>query len=154
MTSIIKRSILMIRSVLIGFLLLCSSVSDMLTMEIPDIYFIVISLQSTRFSLENLSGFLVISLIYAAILTFSFLLDKPVPIGMGDAKILASLAFSKGIGCAAYSFAYSSMLSGIYALFLVITRKAKKQDCFAYMPFIFAGYIIYMLIYMLPFQNI
>jgi leader peptidase (prepilin peptidase)/N-methyltransferase len=66
--------------------------------------------------------------------------------GMGDVKYIYAITFLLGFKIAMYGFLIGVLLGGIYALFLVVFRKAKASDTFAYGPFLVIGQILGFLI--------
>ena len=69
-------------------------------------------------------------------------LNRPVPFGMGDVKLLCALA--PGL-CAAELLRLLSaagILAGIYAAFLLMLKKAGPKSQIPFVPFITAGYAL------------
>ena len=134
----------MIRRLFILIILYYASLKDIKSLEIPDFCFILIMLCSKRFSLPNIISFLCVAFVYIALLIASSAFKKEVPIGMGDAKLFAALAFSLGLYSMAKIFCFSSIASGLYALILIITKRSKEKY-FPLAPFILIGYAVFLI---------
>lgn len=109
-------------------------------MEIPDLCPALIVVAGL-FCRRDFSAALCICLAYLLfLLTFSAL-NKEVPVGMGDAKLFSALGFCMGMCNTARVFAASSLLSGLFALFLLIKGKEKNYR-FPFGPFIALGFFL------------
>jgi len=85
-----------------------------------------------------LAAFLICAVIASA-------LNLSMPFGMGDAKLLSALGLSFGAEGLWVTFSVASLAAGLYALILVIMKKANKKDRIAFGPFIVLGFIVYFL---------
>ncbi len=109
-------------------------------MEIPDFCPVLIA-TAGLFCKHDLLGALCICFIYLLSLFVFTVCDKEVPIGMGDAKLFVALGFCVGTYDTARIFAASSLLSGLFALLLLL--KGKEKSCqFPFGPFIALGFFL------------
>lgn len=122
--------------------LLFASAEDLKKLHIPDACFVLIIAVSGKLRIRD--GITVAALWLGMTILVS-LFDLPVPIGMGDAKLLAALAVSFGLNICAYIFAFAAMLSGIYAAFLFLRAKFSARNApraLPFAPFILAGFVL------------
>lgn len=126
-------------------ILLYGSYHDIKTMEVPDACFLLIMCCAPKLSLGNALEFLGVFVFYFVLIMVCGILNLGVPFGMADAKIFAALSFSFGLTRSLWTFCTSSIISGIYAVFLLLFKKISKKDCFPYVPFITAAWSAYLL---------
>ena len=82
---------------------------------------------------------------YLALRVLCSVARSPVPIGMGDIKLLSILALMLGALDCFRLFAASGLLSGAAAAALLIFRKAGAKSEIPFAPFIAAGYALLLL---------
>lgn len=73
----------------------------------------------------------------AVLLILSFLTEKK--IGYGDGMVLMILGCMEGIRMAFLVFCIGLFLQSLFAVGLLIAKKADKQSCIPFMPFLLAG---------------
>jgi len=66
--------------------------------------------------------------------------------GMGDVKYLIASGLLLGLKVATNGLLIGVILGGVYGLYLVIIKKAKGKDTFAYGPFLVIGHTMAMLL--------
>ena len=88
--------------------------------------------------------------VYAAFALIYVLLERPVPLGMGDVEILSILALHTGGPGIMSIFAASGVLAGIFAAVLLALGKVRKDSQIPFAPFIAAGYAIYAAVQAFP----
>lgn len=62
--------------------------------------------------------------------------------GMGDVKLLAAQGFMMGLYGVVNTFLYALLCCSVIALILMATNKKKLKDKLPFAPFIFAGFIV------------
>lgn len=67
-------------------------------------------------------------------------------LGMGDVKLVSAIGFMSGIACALYSMFLGMVVCTLVAVFLLIFRSKSMKDHIPFAPFIFAGFILYLLL--------
>ena len=73
----------------------------------------------------------------AVLLILSFLTEKK--IGYGDGMVLMLLGCMEGIRMAFLVFCIGLFLQSLFAVGLLIAKKADKQSCIPFVPFLLAG---------------
>ena len=81
------------------------------------------------------------SLIAFAIFGFCFLVSKE-GIGVGDIKLLISIAFYLETELFLRGLLYICLCSILFSLILLATKKAKLKSQFPFVPFVFAGILV------------
>ncbi|KQV24293.1 hypothetical protein ASE03_03145 [Kitasatospora sp. Root187] len=85
-------------------------------------------------------------LLAAAALGLGFaLLALLAPIGLGDAKLapsLGALLAVTGWGTVLAGLMYAFLLAGLWAVALLLTRRAGRQDALAFGPFLLLGALV------------
>ena len=122
--------------------LLFASAEDLKNFQIPDVCSVLIIALSGKFRIR--AG-LIMAALWLVMIIFVSLFNLPVPIGMGDAKLFTALAVSFGLVFSFYTFAFASILSGVFAVFLILRAKysAKETPEFIpFAPFITAGFVL------------
>ncbi len=66
-------------------------------------------------------------------------------IGAGDGCVLAMIGVLAGIRSCMVIFAWSLILAALYAVFLLVIRRAGRSACFAYVPFLTTAYCLQLL---------
>lgn len=61
-------------------------------------------------------------------------------LGMGDTKILGSLAFVCGVRAAAFTLTFSFIICAIFSVFLIFFKKKNLKESLPLGPFIYLGY--------------
>ncbi|MBE5923479.1 MAG: prepilin peptidase [Lachnospiraceae bacterium] len=120
-------------------------ISDYDTMKIPNKY-VVATLVIAVISLLTLPGVSLTEHIIGA-----FVISVPMFIiasvvhggfGGGDVKLSVAVGLMLGWKLTVVSFAISLLISGIYAIVLLLAKKLKSKDHFAFGPYLCTGYII------------
>ena len=93
----------------------------------------------------NIPSAAVIWLAYLALHLACGLAGSPVPIGMGDIKLLSVLSLQLGALESFKLFAAAGMLSGFAAAYLLLFRRAGPKTEMAFAPFISAAYALILL---------
>jgi prepilin signal peptidase PulO-like enzyme (type II secretory pathway) len=83
--------------------------------------------------------------IYAACFLIARSARRPLGLGAGDAKLAAGLGFAFGAADMAAILCHASLLAGLWALFLLLTKKAAKGDRMAFGPFAALACCFYLL---------
>lgn len=76
----------------------------------------------------------------AALLVLSFLTEKK--IGYGDGIILTMLGCMEGVRTALLVFCIGLFLQSLFAVGLLIAKKADKQSCIPFVPFLLAARMV------------
>ncbi|MCL2095737.1 MAG: A24 family peptidase [Oscillospiraceae bacterium] len=124
------------------------AVIDFKTMEIPDSLILALlpfAVMSARVFTEiniweRAAGFFVISL---PMLIISLLINGA--FGGGDIKLAAACGFILGWKNMLAAFSIALLLGGVYAIYLLLSRKAKKGAAIAFGPYLCAGICLAML---------
>lgn len=139
----------MIFNVIQLFLLAISAISDMRKKEISIwlvISMAVISLIDGVLSLvlhKKTVTELAISLIPGVLLVVLSVLSRQ-SIGYGDGLITMAIGVAFGISKLFAGLAIALFASGVMSIFLIVVRKAKRNDTFPFIPFILAGMVVSM----------
>jgi len=115
---------------------------DLATLKIPDRWnlallltgLISVPLRPDILPADRIAGVLAVSL---PMLLMDFLI--PGGFGGGDIKLMAAAGLFLGWKGILLAGCLSVGAAGIYGMFLLITEKAGKEDCFAFAPFLCAG---------------
>ena len=83
--------------------------------------------------------------IYAVCFLIARSARRPLGLGAGDAKLAAGLGFAFGAAGLAGILCHASLLAGLWALFLLLTKKAAKGDRMAFGPFAALASCFYLL---------
>ena len=83
--------------------------------------------------------------IYAVCVLLARSARRPLGLGAGDAKLAAGLGFAFGAADMAVILCHASLLAGLWALFLLLTKKAAKGDRMAFGPFAALACCFYLL---------
>ncbi|MCR5626877.1 MAG: prepilin peptidase [Lachnospiraceae bacterium] len=115
---------------------------DLLTMEIPNAYVIILSVIAiiSIFIMEDPN--ITERLIGAAAVSVPMLviaLIVPGGFGGGDIKLMIPVGFLLGWKAAVFAFFVAILTGGIYGIYLLKTKKADKKDHFAFGPFLCLG---------------
>ncbi len=131
---------------------------DIKEQEFPDVWIIIclISGISMDFSVSGPCFFNVLvwrirpaMIVWAVWLLCAVLASvsgRPVPVGMGAARLFSVLALVLGGYAAAFVFCASSLLSGAYAAVLLISGRTEKGARIPLGPFISCSVVIFMVI--------
>ena len=95
--------------------------------------------------MQNASAAACVWAVYLALRALCIVLKSPVPIGMGDIKLLSILALMLGALDCFRLLAASGLLSGAAAAVLLMFRKAGAKSEIPFAPFIAAGYALLLL---------
>lgn len=131
------------------FLLMLSAFSDIRKKEIS--LWIVICMAFLSLSDGAIALFngkrtiedLAICLIPGAVMILLALLSRQ-SMGYGDGVIILAIGMTFGISKLFVGIAIALFTSGIMSIFLIAIRKAKRNDTFPLVPFIFAGMVVSM----------
>ena len=129
------------------FLLLLSAFSDIRKKEIS--LWLVISMAFLSLSDGAIALFngkrtiedLIVCIVPGVIMMLLALLSRQ-SIGYGDGLIILAIGMTFGISKLAVGIAIALFTSGIMSIFLIAIRKAKRNDTFPFIPFIFAGMVV------------
>ncbi len=119
----------------------CSSVEDILTMRIPDIFSLTVFLSGFFFHLTETHIKLLLTHIIAAIIIFIILTVVSVlskgGIGGGDIKIISASSVLIGFSQTLSAFCIASILSAIMCIALVLVQKfcLKRKKTLRSLPF-------------------
>ena len=83
--------------------------------------------------------------IYAFCILISRSARRPPGLGAGDAKLAAGLGFAFGAPDMATILCHASLLAGLWALILLLTKKAAKGDTIPFGPFAALACFFYLL---------
>lgn len=122
--------------------LLLASAEDIKHLLIPNIFAVLIIIFCGR---PHIIDGTAVLLIWFTSVLLTTMFNLPVPFGMGDAKLLAALAFSFGLPSCAEIFSIAALLSGISAAIILVLAsvlKLPKPEELPFAPFISAGFII------------
>ena len=126
---------------LLTFVMLAyAAAEDARCLHIPGVCSTVIMLSAAKI---HLKAFFLIAALWLLMILFVSIFALPLPMGTGDAKLLAALAFSYGINICTAFFAIASVLSGAFALFLVIRTRINNKalpKALPFAPFIAAAF--------------
>lgn len=130
-------------------ILLVSSIFDIKWKRIPVMILLLSGIWSLLYLVINAIGHgvgeilgesIVAILPGAGLLILSFLTEKKV--GYGDGILLALLGMLQGLGKVLLVFCVGLFLQSLLAVVLLLIRKADKQTCIPFIPFLFAAEII------------
>lgn len=76
----------------------------------------------------------------AGMLLLSFLTEKKV--GSGDGFVLMILGLLQGIGMVLLIFCIGLFLQSLWAVLLLVLKRADKQTCIPFLPFLLAGELV------------
>lgn len=76
----------------------------------------------------------------AGMLLLSFLTEKKV--GSGDGFVLMILGLLQGIGMVLLIFCIGLFLQSLWAVLLLVIKRADKQTCIPFLPFLLAGELV------------
>lgn len=121
-------------------------VEDVKEQQIRNIYPIVILISKVIFIFaerdkESLVNSLISAFIAFAIFGFCLLASKD-GIGIGDIKLLISIAFYLETELFLRGLLYICLCSLLFSLFVLATKKAKVKSQMPFVPFIFAGILV------------
>ena len=117
----------------IFLLLLRLSYTDLKTQELENLHIALIIIPACVFSVKM--EYRIIGSLFPLIMT-PFL-------GFGDILLYSALGFVFGIDNLIIIMSISAILGGLYALFLLATKKAKAQDSFAFAPNITIAFLLF-----------
>lgn len=129
------------------FLLLLSAFSDIRKKEISLWIVICMALLSLSdgaialFNGKRTIEDLIVCIVPGVIMMLLALLSRQ-SIGYGDGLIILAIGMTFGISKLAAGIAIALFTSGIMSIFLIAIRKAKRNDTFPFVPFIFAGMVV------------
>ncbi|SEG35163.1 leader peptidase (prepilin peptidase) / N-methyltransferase [Butyrivibrio sp. Su6] len=129
------------------FLLLLSAFSDIRKKEISIWIVICMALLSLSdgaialFNGKRTIDDLIVCIVPGVIMMLLALLSRQ-SIGYGDGLIILAIGMTFGISKLAVGIAIALFTSGIMSIFLIAIRKAKRNDTFPFVPFIFAGMVV------------
>lgn len=122
-------------------------ITDCDTMKIPNNY-VIAMLVIALISLFTLPGFSIIDHIIGALVISlpMFIIANFVHGGFGGGDIKLSAAVGLMLGCklTVVGFLIGLLLAGIYAIVLLLSKKIKGKEHFAFGPYLCTGYIIAM----------
>jgi len=121
------------RLLLTNLILLHASAEDIKSGKISNWCFVLVMLLATSL---HIKAALIIALIYIAVVFLISIFNLPLPIGMGDAKIILGLAFSFGGSVVIKTLLISELLAGTYAFAYLIARKIKRKEVKSTLPFL------------------
>lgn len=129
-----------------------SACADYIEHRIPNIFPLILSLGAILFltigCVINQDGAIayVVSSVFACVITTVCLdlgaLLSHHGIGMGDIKLVASLALMGGVYITGGTLFFAIILCGFVSLFLLITKKKKVKESIPFGPFILIGYML------------
>lgn len=67
-------------------------------------------------------------------------------IGFGDVKLIAAIGFVLGLSHTISLVMFSLIICCVIAIILIVTKKKNKNDCLPFAPFLFFGYVLYLLL--------
>jgi leader peptidase (prepilin peptidase)/N-methyltransferase len=67
-------------------------------------------------------------------------------ISMGDVKLIAAMGWVLGVSTTLFAVFFAMLLCTIAAIFLLLSKKKNKSDRIAFGPFLFFGYIVFLML--------
>ena len=124
-------------------LLLPPTLEDIRTREIRNLYWVLIVAVRCIFLIakrdkEGLISSLLGTLVAVLIFVLAFLISKD-GIGLGDVKLVISVAFYLGLELFLRALFFISLISALYSLILLAVKQATKKTALPFVPFILAG---------------
>ncbi|MBK5254080.1 MAG: prepilin peptidase [Peptostreptococcaceae bacterium] len=147
---ILTTSIIYTISVIVVlWLLLIASISDIKYSIIPDQITMLIAVSGIGFVIlhekwtDQLYGALIGFLLLMAVFGIGRLIYHKDAVGGGDIKMFASLGLVLGVGGILMVFIISTFLSAVHFAYLIIAKRAKPGETRPMMPYIFMAFTIY-----------
>jgi len=138
--------------ILIGSTLFAASYMDYKSLEIYDLFsYIILLISSIYYMIKGDVDIFILSILFALIL---FIIFKLINIfykdgngfGDGDVYLIASVVYFFGFPNGLYFLTSSFVIGSLIGIFLLIIKKNSKTTLLPFVPFLFLGHIIYIII--------
>lgn len=121
------------------------AVIDQLTMEIPDIWNLllgIVGLLSVPFMGNPDIGSRLVGMMVVSLPMVVMDLFFPAAFGGGDVKLMAAAGLFLGWRSCLVAAVFAFFAAGLYSVFLLLTKRAGREDVFAFGPFLCAGLVL------------
>ena len=132
----------MIKIIYTAICLTAISYEDINKMIIPDIWLLSLAAEGLVCGIHPLAALVPIVLFVLTALVCA-LLDRPLPMGQGDAKLFAVIGLISGGAGLFFSYALASLGAGLFSATLLIPGSKTKRDRIAFGPFIAFSFMLW-----------